>query len=137
MCMSIRTYRRNVNLFESVTRVRPFVFGISVNWPSNRNWQTKVLDSLKYTQFMCKSFRTYRRSVNLFGSATKGRPFVFGISVRSTEHKTAKFCFVNSNYKKAFLIVDRGRKAKSNFLQNVFKRSTMSHAYLSPPTHTA
>ena len=53
------------------------------------------------------------------------------------EQNVAKFCFVNSNVYKKILIVDKGRKAKSNFLQNAFKRSMVSHAYLSSQTHTA
>ena len=53
------------------------------------------------------------------------------------EQNIAKFSFCQFGYKIAFRIVDRGRKAKSNLIQNVFKRSTVSHAKLSPNTHIA
>ena len=39
----------------------------------------------------------------------------------SVEQNSAKFCFANLDIKRHFLFVDRGRKAKSNFFQNVFK----------------
>ena len=48
--MSSRTYRRNVNPFDSDNKGRLFVVDVSINWPSNRNWQTKVLDSCKARQ---------------------------------------------------------------------------------------
>ena len=38
------------------------------------------------------------------------------------EQNITQFCFAKSNIKIEFLIVDRGRKARSNFLQNVFKQ---------------
>ena len=50
------------------------------------------------------------------------------------EQNIAKGCFHNSNMK-SILIVDREWEAKSSFLQNVFKRSTESHACLSLQTH--
>ena len=45
MCMSFRTYRKDVNPFETDTKGRHFIVDVSVNWPSNRNWQIKVCDS--------------------------------------------------------------------------------------------
>ena len=53
------------------------------------------------------------------------------------EQRIVKFFFDNSNRKKVLLTVDRGWKAKSNFLHTVFRWSRVSHACLSPPTHTA
>ena len=52
-----RAYRRDVNQFETGTKGRLFVVDVSVNWPSNRKWQTKVLDSWKATQltFLCQA----------------------------------------------------------------------------------
>ena len=50
MRMSFRTYRRDVNPFETDTKGRLFVVDGSIDWPGNRNWQTKVLDPLKATQ---------------------------------------------------------------------------------------
>ena len=50
MCMSFRTYRRDVNPFETGTKGRLFVVGVSTNWPSKGNGQTKLLDSWKVTQ---------------------------------------------------------------------------------------
>ena len=50
MCMSFRTYRGEVNPFETDTKGRLFVVGASVNWPSNRNRRTKVLGSWKATR---------------------------------------------------------------------------------------
>ena len=50
MCMSFRTYRRDVNPFETNTKGRLSVVAVSINWPSHRNWQTKVLDSWKAAQ---------------------------------------------------------------------------------------
>ena len=51
MCMSFRIDRRDVNPFEtdtpredSINAIRLYI-DVSINWPSNRNWQTKVLDS--------------------------------------------------------------------------------------------
>ena len=35
---------RYVHLPETDTKRRLFVFDVSVNWPSNRHWQTTVLD---------------------------------------------------------------------------------------------
>ena len=48
--MPFRTYRRDVNPFETDTKGKLFVVDVSINWPSNRDWQTKVLDSWKATQ---------------------------------------------------------------------------------------
>ena len=48
--MLFRTYRRDVNPFETDTTGKLFVVDVSINWPSKRNWQTKVLDSGKATQ---------------------------------------------------------------------------------------
>ena len=48
--MSFRTCRRYANQFATDTKGRRFVVDISMNWPSNRNWQTKVLDAWKATQ---------------------------------------------------------------------------------------
>ena len=45
-----RTRRRRRNPFETDTTGRLFVVDVSVNWPSNRNCRTKVLDSWKVTQ---------------------------------------------------------------------------------------
>ena len=45
-----KPYRRDVHPFEADTKGRLFVVDVSVKWPSNRNWQTKVLDSRKVTQ---------------------------------------------------------------------------------------
>ena len=50
MFMSFRTYGRDVNPFETDTKGRLFVVDVSINWPSNRNWLTKVLDSWKVNQ---------------------------------------------------------------------------------------
>ena len=50
MLMSFRTYRRGVNQSETDTKGRLFVVGVSINWPSNRKWQAKVLDSWKIAQ---------------------------------------------------------------------------------------
>ena len=48
--MSFRTYRRDVNQFETYTKGRLFVVDASTHWPSNRKWQTKVLDSWNVNQ---------------------------------------------------------------------------------------
>ena len=50
MCMSFRTYRRDGNPFETYTKGRLFVVDVSINWPSDRNWQTKILDSWEAAQ---------------------------------------------------------------------------------------
>ena len=52
--MSFRTYRRDVHPFETHTTGRLFVVDVSVNWPSGRNCQTKVLvlDSWKAAQLL-------------------------------------------------------------------------------------
>ena len=50
MCMSFPIYWRDVNPFETDTKGRLFVVGVSKNWPSNRNGLTKVLDSWTATQ---------------------------------------------------------------------------------------
>ena len=39
-----------VNSFQTDTKGRLFGVDVSTNWPSDRNWQTKVLDSWKATQ---------------------------------------------------------------------------------------
>ena len=39
-----------MNPFEIDTKGRLFVVDVSINWPSNGSWQTKVLDSWKVTQ---------------------------------------------------------------------------------------
>ena len=51
-----------MNLFETDTEGRLFVIDVSINWPSNRHWQTKVLDSWKAARrnyFVRKVWRTY------------------------------------------------------------------------------
>ena len=48
--MSFQTYRRDVNPLETDTLGRLFGVDVCINWPSNRNGQTKVLDSWKTTQ---------------------------------------------------------------------------------------
>ena len=45
--MSLRNYRRDVNPYETDTKGRLFGLDVSINWPSNRHWQTKELDSWK------------------------------------------------------------------------------------------
>ena len=50
MCMSFRTLRRDVNLFETDAKGRLFGVDVSINWPSNRSWKAKGLDSWKVTQ---------------------------------------------------------------------------------------
>ena len=50
MQTSLRTYRRDIYPFETDTKGRLFVVDVSINWPSNRNCQTKVLDSWNVTQ---------------------------------------------------------------------------------------
>ena len=50
MCMSFPNYRRDANPFETDGKGRLFVLDVSINWLSNRNWQTKILDSWKATQ---------------------------------------------------------------------------------------
>ena len=40
----------NVNPFKTDTKGRVFVVDASINWPSNRNWQAKVLESFKVSQ---------------------------------------------------------------------------------------
>ena len=62
MCMSFRAYRRDVNPFETDINGRLFSIDVSIDWPSNRNVQTKVSDTQKVTQ------RTLlrQRSVNTF-----------------------------------------------------------------------
>ena len=46
----ITNLQKRCNPFDIDTKGRLFVVDVSVNWPSNRNWQTKVLDSWKATQ---------------------------------------------------------------------------------------
>ena len=46
----VECYRRDVNPFEINIKGRLFVVDVSIYWPRNRNWQTKVLDSRKVTQ---------------------------------------------------------------------------------------
>ena len=48
--MTLRTHIRGVNPFENDIKGRLFVVGISVNRPSNRNWQIKVFDSWQAAQ---------------------------------------------------------------------------------------
>ena len=50
MGMSLQTYRRDANPFETDTKGRLFGLDVSINWPTNRNWQTTALDSWKATQ---------------------------------------------------------------------------------------
>ena len=50
MCMSFRTYRRDVHPFETDTKGRLLGVDVSINWPRKRHWLTKVLDSWKATQ---------------------------------------------------------------------------------------
>ena len=50
MCTSFRTYTRDVNPFQTNTMRRLFGLDVSINWPSNRYWQTKILYSWKATQ---------------------------------------------------------------------------------------
>ena len=44
------TNTRDVNPFETDTKGWLFVVDVSVNWSTDRNWQTKVLDTWKVTQ---------------------------------------------------------------------------------------
>ena len=48
--MSFWTYRRDLNRVETGTKGRLYVVDVCINWPSSRNWQTKVLDSWKAAQ---------------------------------------------------------------------------------------
>ena len=50
MCTPTPTYSREANPFQTDTEGRVFVVDVSINWPSNESWQTKVLDSGKTTQ---------------------------------------------------------------------------------------
>ena len=50
MCMLFRNYRRDVDPFEADTKGKLFIVDVSINWPSNRNWQIKLLDSWKATE---------------------------------------------------------------------------------------
>ena len=50
MWSSFWTYRRDVHPYETDTTGRLFVVDVFINWPSNRNWQTEVLDSWEATQ---------------------------------------------------------------------------------------
>ena len=50
MCMSFQIYRRDVNPFDTDSKGRLIVVDVSINWPSNRNLETKVLDSWKATR---------------------------------------------------------------------------------------
>ena len=43
--MSFRLHSRNVNQFETDTKGRLFVVDVSIHWVTDRNWQTKVLDT--------------------------------------------------------------------------------------------
>ena len=52
MLTTFRTYKRDVNPFETDTEGRLFVVDVSINWLTNRNWQTKVPDSWKVTQMI-------------------------------------------------------------------------------------
>ena len=45
----VRTSGSDGNPFETDTKGRLFVTDVSVNWPSNRNWQTKEPDPWKVT----------------------------------------------------------------------------------------
>ena len=47
MCMSLRTYRRDVSPFETDTKGRLFVVDVSINKPINKYWQSKYLTSGK------------------------------------------------------------------------------------------
>ena len=60
MCMPFQTYRRDVDPFETDTKGKLFIVDVSINWPSNRSWLTKVLDSWKVTQLTLPR----QRSVN-------------------------------------------------------------------------
>ena len=46
----ILTYRRDVHPFETDTKGRHSVVDVYLNWATNRNWQTKVLDTRTVTQ---------------------------------------------------------------------------------------
>ena len=57
----IPNLQKRCKYFETDTTVRVFVVDVSINWPSNRNWQTKVLDSWKATQL----YLLRQKSVNV------------------------------------------------------------------------
>ena len=68
MCMSFRTYRRDVNPFEDYSKGRLFGTDVSMDWPSKRDWQTIVFDSWKATQL--NLFRQKSVNINLSREAT-------------------------------------------------------------------
>ena len=44
------TYRRDVHPFETDTKGRLFIVDVSINWATDRHWQTKLLDTWKVPQ---------------------------------------------------------------------------------------
>ena len=65
-------FSSDVHPFETDFKGRLFVVDVSINWPSCRNWQTKVLVSWKVTQrvyFVRKVLRqnSYSRKKHRFG----------------------------------------------------------------------
>ena len=65
--MSFRTYRRDVSPFETVTKGRLFVVDVSINWPSNRKWQTKVPDLWKSSQLNSLRHKSVKTNSEGFG----------------------------------------------------------------------
>ena len=86
--MSFRTNRRDVNQFETDTKGRLFVVGVSINWPSNRKRQTKMLDSWKVTQLSL--FHQERVNNRRFRNATVSfqRTGTVGLSQHQTNIPT-------------------------------------------------
>ena len=59
-------YRRDVHPFETDTKGRLFVVDVTIDWPNNRNGQTRVLDSWKVTLLNLHRRESVNRYVHLF-----------------------------------------------------------------------
>ena len=93
MCMSFRTYRRDVSPFEAYTKGRLFGLDVSINWPSNRHWQIKKLDSWKATQLNLLR----QKSVN---STSRTKPWLSVVSFSCGSYvfnSTNRFCHKQFN----------------------------------------
>ena len=89
--MSFLTYRRDIHPFEADTKGRHFLTDVSIHWPSNRKWQTKVSDSCRApTKKMWKSLKaaSCRRTKSERGIFTQ-KTMVTGWS-REISYRSAK-----------------------------------------------
>ena len=85
MRMSFRTYRRDVNPFETDTKGGLFVTDVSIKWPNNRNWQSKELDLWKATQLNL----LHQKSVYNYGYPVNHNFFLSTICVQAAHWEQA------------------------------------------------